>query len=278
MNVKLFLVIGLIYPINFITANYSQKNILTNQFEKIALFYYDYYENFEASLINELSHTQTLPESYRKNILRSPLQSFSLVMNFNFNGNTELTFKGEDDKTYWQDQGICPHGYLYVPQVNACRELFCVEGFELTNEACIELENTNLTSKPDGLKLRLYISFIREYIPCQKSEYEEIDCDDTFIYKIMNHFNSLIDVSNDRFKDIKILQEDFVDFNANNYDWKLVNNTDDYKSKAQILKVEITVLEKSTNGNDEEVFCPEILSQFFVNSHSQFPKLVDYTN
>ena len=148
MNSKLFIMIGLICPIALI-ANQSQNNILTNQFKKLALFYYDYYENFETHLINELGNGNLIPKDFTSyKILRNPMQSFSLVMNFNFNGNTELTFKGEDDKTYWQDQGICPHGYVYVPQVNACRELFCVEGFGLTDEDCIETETFNQHQTP----------------------------------------------------------------------------------------------------------------------------------
>ena len=69
----------------------------------------------------------------------------------------------------------------------------------------------------------------------------------------MDHFNSLIGISNDRYKDITILEEKFIDFDGNNLDWTLVNNTDDYKNKAQILKVEVTVLENTSNEVEEEV-------------------------
>ncbi len=66
MNSKLFLFIGFICPLALI-ANQSQKNIIKNQLQKLALFYYDYYENFETNLNHNSSfctHCNFLEASY----------------------------------------------------------------------------------------------------------------------------------------------------------------------------------------------------------------------
>lgn len=95
---------------------------------EISSFYISYFKN-----ITNLRLGATHDDINNADMARNPLQSFNILMNFNFDGTTGLIVMDQNNQqVVWTDRGHCPHGYMYDPTVSTCRQIFCEEGESLT--------------------------------------------------------------------------------------------------------------------------------------------------
>ena len=65
--------------------------------------------------------------------------SFSILMNFGFDGKTHILFSTSPDEQFASQ--VCPQGQLYDPVNVKCRNISCQEGYDLVENTCIRKES-----------------------------------------------------------------------------------------------------------------------------------------
>ena len=81
-------------------------------------------------------------------------------------------------------------------------------------------------------------------MPCeQTAKNEKIQCDETFLHDIIKLFGEVIQVNENRVKNIVIASEEFTDFNAKEFDWQMTESgiASDIFNKTQTLQVFFTL-------------------------------------
>jgi hypothetical protein len=118
------------FLITTITTSSTTADYLTDRLQNITNFYKAYLNSATKLPIYNLNVTNSSALNTNNNafMTRNPMQSFHILMNFNFDGTTGLVLMDQDNQVFWTDRGYCPHGYMYDPLNNICRQIFCTEG------------------------------------------------------------------------------------------------------------------------------------------------------
>lgn len=101
-------------------------------------------------------------------------QPFTIFMNFQDDGTTSLQILSQQNM-YWSDIGNCRHGQIFDPVTGICRDVFCVEGYILGPNGCVQDANFNKT----------------EYSEPIKKPPAEMKIQITLIHKLCVHFHDL---------------------------------------------------------------------------------------
>lgn len=78
-------------------------------------------------------------------------QPFTIFMNFQDDGTTSLQILSQQNM-YWSDIGNCRHGQIFDPLMGICRDVFCVEGYILGPNGCVQDVNFNKTEYSEPIK------------------------------------------------------------------------------------------------------------------------------
>lgn len=132
---------SLINPIEMYLRMY-QHYILNNQFIPSLI------DQVEPRLEIDSQPAPSLSSS-SNSINRIP-PSLSILMNFQNDGTTALHVL--HNSVVWSDSVYCKHGQIYDPTIMNCREIFCVQGFVLSPQGCIEDVNNTLSTATDPIK------------------------------------------------------------------------------------------------------------------------------
>lgn len=172
---KLFM-ISIFFPLYFIGLAATSKNPID-----LLFLFYDKYENNIAqqtplpktSLQIEMEPrppTNLLTSNGNNNNNNNNLdiqtsnripQSFTILMNFQHDGTTSLQIL--HNSMFWSDSVLCQHGQIYDPLIMNCREIFCMQGYILSPQGCIEDANSNSSIRepvrkpPAEMKLELVL-------------------------------------------------------------------------------------------------------------------------
>lgn len=226
----------------------TDLSIIDKTFDEIAHFYQDYFDHVTDS---SYYSNYSIHAHSTLNIAKNPLSSFNIIMNFNFDGTTGLLLMDSNREVTFHDTGHCPHGYMYDPILNVCRQIFCLDGFELNDndEKCLPNENATIAAKDKDIRIKLDLNILNDYLVCKKEHDGTMCCGLEFLEALVNTFAELFEVKPERFQDVKVLGQNFDKFNQNDFDWQFVNNettgwlNDTLILGTQRLKIEFTILD-----------------------------------
>lgn len=75
-----------------------------------------------------------------------PPSSLSILMNFDQYGTSSVQLANAG-QIYWSDTSSrCRHGKIYDPLRKICRDMFCLNGYQLGPQGCVPVANANLTN------------------------------------------------------------------------------------------------------------------------------------
>ena len=219
MALKLILILSIgiqlfeeIHQLKIFKATFNQS--LSNQKKNYNSAYKALYGLFE-----EIRNVGELYSSNQRSNKKF-LQSLTILMNFDFDGTSSFLLKG-NDKTFWSESGICKHGQLYDPTIRICRDMFCMEGFVLSVDGCVEDRNFNKSTKDifqsnldNEIKVEMYIN--HKLCDFNRDEFNQIACDQNSIKNVSNlsdlFVNSLadqLDTISDRIGEFTIHSHEF---------------------------------------------------------------------
>ena len=235
-----------------VTENRIESKQTDIRLREIVRFYQDYLDYVTNSIIYSNNST-VFGKKKPSPMLRNPLSSFNIIMNFNFDGTMGLLMMDGTHREIYRDSGHCPHGYMYDPISNLCRQIFCIDGFELkhNDNKCIPNENATFAAVDKNIRMKFDLNILNDYVHCSRED-GQVSCDMSFLGMLISDFVESFDVNTERFKDIVVLRQDFYDFNKSDFDWDLVNATLEGLgdlNRAQKLQIALTISDTSVaNG------------------------------
>ena len=218
----------------------------------------------ESNYINEwLQDFQTKESSNN----RGP-PSFSILMNFQNDGTTSVQIFA-NNIIYWNDKGLCAHGQMFDPNINQCRDVFCMEGFIFSAEGCKVDPNFNKTSGfntnnsiPEDLELEL--TLLNKL--CNSIEIDQDNCTTIFLMdseeKLIEEFRSRLgkdlNITSARIQNITILFNDTINYNST------YNSTFEYTEEDN----ESEIIENIIINNSIE----RVRLKFIIRDHKMYPE------
>ena len=136
-------------------------------------------------------------------------------MNFQTDG-TSLVQILKDNSFFWGDNGLCYYGKIYDPSTGLCRDVFCSDGYDLTDKGCAPDPHEMNSTKHDTVRkhheikieltvahrLCLYKIGFNETVNCHHKSI--IRNEDYFLASLKFGLKSLLSVNLDRLDEMKI--------------------------------------------------------------------------
>lgn len=129
-------------------------------------------------------------------------------------------------------------------------------GFQWSQKGCEPDANIIVddSHRSSDVKLKLNLHILNNYIPCTEVGTDgKMKCDETFVYEIIKMFADVIQVSEERVKNLEIVEEKIITFDDTDFDWDWVNETYDHSNKAQHLSIKFVVTDKLPDKLYEKV-------------------------
>ncbi len=144
-------------------------------------------------------------------MLKGP-QSFTLLMNFQTDG-TSLVKILKGNTLFWNDNGYCTHGKVYDPSSGFCRDVFCSQGYTLSNNGCILEHDNSQLIKPTAIHDEITVELTVVHRLCLyaigfnetgKCDHEPITNTDYFLAVFKVKLKTILGVSTERLDEMKM--------------------------------------------------------------------------
>ena len=124
--------------------------------------------------------------------------SFSIFMNFGFDGKTHILFTTAPDEQFVTQ--VCPQGQMYDPVNNKCRNISCEAGYKLVENACVRAEMYESdTATTDIASLNDIEETVQVILTLKNVSYGEIvlltisSAEETLVSDLAQQFNISLD-------------------------------------------------------------------------------------
>ena len=125
--------------------------------------------------------------------------SFSIFMNFGFDGKTHILFTTAPDEQFVTQ--VCPQGQMYDPVNNKCRNISCEAGYKLVKNTCVRAETyeSDTATTTDIASLKDIEETVQVNLTLKNVSYGEIvlltisSVEETLISDLAQQFNISLD-------------------------------------------------------------------------------------
>lgn len=187
-------------------------------------------------------------------------QPLSVLMYFNLDGTSSFNLV-DSFGIYWSDIGNCAHGQMFDPVIGICRDIFCMEGFYLSDDGCSSnkthsRKNQSYIAEEMSIELNFNNKLCSLYIGID--ELKECDTkifhiDDTSKDEFKNSLAKELNVTKNRLDDFTILNRHifYQKFNKVFLNASEIDNLNGV-SKFERFKVTFKILSNKKFENEEE--------------------------
>ncbi|RNA25555.1 EGF-like module-containing mucin-like hormone receptor-like, partial [Brachionus plicatilis] len=144
-------------------------------------------------------------------------QPFTIFMNFQDDGTTSLQILSQQN-LYWSDIGNCRHGQMFDPAIGICRDVFCVEGYILGPNGCMQDANFNKTEYSEPIKkpppqMNIQITLIHKLCVFYHGQNDTKSCDhrkvmtprDSLLKALKNSFAKVLHINASRIQNFSLV-------------------------------------------------------------------------